>query len=177
MKQIKPLHAGFTLFELLITVAIATILIGVAVPSFTSMSKSNKMTSTVNELVYSLNITRSEAMKSNRASICVSSDQATCAATGSWQSGWIVFSDLDGDCTVDAGENLIKAVESIKSPNTIVVAPAARLCVTYAGNGFITPPANAPTTFTFCDGRTGTTVGRTITVIITGRPTTVASNC
>lgn len=177
MKQIKQLHAGFTLFELLITVAIATILIGVAVPSFTSMSKSNKMTSIVNELVYSLNIARSEAMKSNRASVCISSDLATCATTGGWTSGWIVFADLDGDCTVDAGENVIKAVESIKSPNTIVATPAARRCVTYAGNGFITPPANAPTDFVFCDGRTGLTVGRKITVIITGRPTTVASGC
>lgn len=173
--RIKQIQLGFTLFEIVITLAVASILIGVAVPSFNSMSKSNNMTSTVNDLVYALNIARSEAMKSNSASVCVSSDQATCT-TGAWTTGWIVFNDLNGNCTVDAGENVIKAVEATPNLISISVAPTDS-CVTYAGNGFITPPGDVPLAFSFCDDRTGPQVGRTVNLIITGRPATTPSAC
>jgi len=177
MKKFKLLQSGFTLFELLVSVAVAGILIGVAVPSFNNMSKSNQVTTTVNNLVYALNIARSEAMKSNAASACISNDLATCTAGGTWADGFIVFADLNSNCAVNGGENLIQVFEPIKNTKTTIVATPATSCVSFNGNGFITPAANAPLNFKFCDDRTGTTVGRTINLIVTGRPATTNTAC
>lgn len=177
MKQFNQLQTGFTLFELLITLAVATILFGVAVPSFTSMTKSNRITTTVNDLVYALNIARSEAMKSNSAATCISTDLATCTVGGTWASGWIVFADLNANCSVDAGENLIKVFEPISNASTTIVTTPAKRCVRYGSNGFISPPGDAPLAFKFCDDRTGVKIGRTVSLIVTGRPTTTATDC
>ncbi|MDE2154958.1 MAG: prepilin-type N-terminal cleavage/methylation domain-containing protein [Xanthomonadaceae bacterium] len=56
---------GFTLVELMITMAVAVVLIMIAVPSFRSMTLSNKLTTAANDMVGAINIARMEAIKSN----------------------------------------------------------------------------------------------------------------
>lgn len=56
---------GFTLVELMITVTIAVVLIMIAVPSFKTITLSNKLTTTVNDLVGAINSARMEAVKRN----------------------------------------------------------------------------------------------------------------
>ena len=56
---------GFTLVELLITMAVALVLIMIAVPSFKSLTLSNKLTTTANDIVGAINIARMEAIKRN----------------------------------------------------------------------------------------------------------------
>lgn len=164
--MLKKSQTGFTLIEMVVTVAVGAILIGVALPEFSNLSRSNNMTTTVNDLVHALRITRSEALKSSRASICVSSDQATCTG-GAWTQGWIVFADFNGDCVVDPGENVIRAREKLPAIFKVGKIGGAS-CVTFSGEGFITPPGIA--TFQFCDDRTGPNAGRIISVIRSGRP-------
>ena len=91
-------HAGFTLTELMITLAIVGILLTVGVPSLKTFMQGNQLIATTNELISALHIARSEAIKLNsRVSICDSSDGKTCALTGDWSNGWIVFVDFDGN--------------------------------------------------------------------------------
>lgn len=66
---------GFTLVELLITLAVAVVLIMIAVPSFRAITLSSKLTTTANDMVASLNIARMEAIKRN-ANIQFCSDLA-----------------------------------------------------------------------------------------------------
>ena len=90
-------HTGFTLPELLITLAIVGILLTVGVPSLKTFMQGNQLIASTNELISALHVARSEAIKRNiRVSICESSDGETCATTGSWKSGWIVFVDGNG---------------------------------------------------------------------------------
>ena len=90
-------HTGFTLPELLITLAIVGILLTVGVPSLKTFMQGNQLIASTNELISALHVARSEAIKLNtRVSICESSDGATCAVTGSWKNGWIVFIDGNG---------------------------------------------------------------------------------
>ncbi|KAF1709464.1 pre-pilin like leader sequence [Pseudoxanthomonas kalamensis DSM 18571] len=81
---------GFTLIELMVTVAVLAILVTLAVPSFTSLINSNRLTGQANSLVADLQLARSEAIRRNRTiTVCRSTDGATCAgATGAWET-WL----------------------------------------------------------------------------------------
>lgn len=65
---------GFTLVELMITLAVAVVLLVVAVPSFRNLTISNRLTTTANEMVDAINTTRMEAIKRNsNAQFCSNS--------------------------------------------------------------------------------------------------------
>ncbi len=85
--------AGFTLTELIVTLAVASILLGIAVPSFGSMMMSSRLTTQANDFVSAINFARSEAIKRNRTiSLCrTTSASATACATSAavWQH-WII---------------------------------------------------------------------------------------
>jgi type IV fimbrial biogenesis protein FimT len=91
-------YSGFTLIELMITLFIVGILLAVGVPSLKTFMQSNQLVAASNELISALHLARSEAIKLNaRVSICESSNGKTCATSGSWKDGWIVFVDANGD--------------------------------------------------------------------------------
>lgn len=84
---------GFTLIELMTALVIAAILMAVAVPSFRNASLGSKLSASANNLLSSLQLARSEAIKRNVAvTVCASADGATCAGGGGWEQGWVVRS-------------------------------------------------------------------------------------
>lgn len=97
---------GFTLIELMVTIAIVAILLGIAVPSFNSIVLNMKLTSYANDLVASTLLARSEAIKRNAVvSLCVSSNGTSCG-TGGWEQGWIVMCNTTDNTWCDpAGPN------------------------------------------------------------------------
>lgn len=85
---------GFTLIELVITVSILALVMALALPSFKTSVANNKSLGAGGELVTALNMARSEAIKrGGYATVCASSDGATCLAAGNWAKGWLVFAD------------------------------------------------------------------------------------
>lgn len=71
---------GFTLVELMVTLAVLAVLIGIAVPSFQNIIARNRLTSITNEMVAALQLTRIEAVRRNtRVVFCPTTDGATCA--------------------------------------------------------------------------------------------------
>jgi type IV fimbrial biogenesis protein FimT len=59
-------YRGFTLLELMVTLAVLAVLITVGIPAFGDMVRNNRVTAQTNELVSALNIARSEAVKRGR---------------------------------------------------------------------------------------------------------------
>jgi type IV fimbrial biogenesis protein FimT len=105
---VKKSHVGFTLVELMITLAIAGIVATVGVPSFMSMIASNRVTAASNELVTALNLAKSEAIRSGQNTVLCKSANGT-ACGGNWSDGWLLFSDTNANKAVDAGEQIIRA--------------------------------------------------------------------
>jgi type IV fimbrial biogenesis protein FimT len=68
---------GFTLVELMVTLAVLVVLLAVAVPSFRSITLSNRLTTNANELVGAIQTARMEAIKRNaRTQFCSNSDSS-----------------------------------------------------------------------------------------------------
>ena len=100
---------GFTLIELMVGVAVLAIALGAGVPSMSEFIKNSRLSAQTNDLLASLHLARTEAIKGNaRVTLCKSADAANCSAAAGtgWEMGWIVFADANNDGDLDAGEGL-----------------------------------------------------------------------
>lgn len=134
---------GFTLIELMVTIAIAAILLTVGVPSFVSTVQNNRMVASLNDLVTDLNLARSEAVtRGVRVTACRSSDGQTCnTGNGDWSQGWIVFSDPNNSGAFENGvadETLLRVHGTLADDeNTTLVGNLfVRNYISYGAAGF-----------------------------------------
>lgn len=98
---------GVTLVELMVTVAVLAIMTAIAYPSFNDVLRSNRVSTATNELVASLALARSEAIRSARPTgVCASKDGSAC--NGSWNDGLMVWEDRNGNGKLDAGEEVVR---------------------------------------------------------------------
>jgi type IV fimbrial biogenesis protein FimT len=135
-----PQSGGFTLIELMVTVSVLAVLLALAWPSFTAVINNNRLAAQSNELVTSLQLANSEAVRRNaRITVCPSTDGATCAGAGPW-AGWI---------TIIASNNEVLRSATAKAPVQVTSDVDS---VTYRGDGLARDAAGAllVANFTVC---------------------------
>ncbi len=182
---------GFTLLELMLTITVAGVILGLGAPNMAEFIRNSRMTSSANDVLAALHMARTEAVKRRAWTVmCMSADPnattPTCTTAGR---GWIVFVDdadpaassaNDGNLVVDADEAILLRHETAPDTITLTTAPNAnRGYIAFTSSGFSRAvAAGAPlTSIRLCDSRGNATIygadnsaARAITISQTGRP-------
>lgn len=169
----KRRNSGFSLLELITTLTVLAILLGLAIPSFRSTIENNRLVGANNDFVSALNYARSEALKrSNPVSLCSSTNGTGCAGNVNWTTGWIAFGDTNANGNLDGAETVIQAWPALET-NFTLTAGAGGNFVRYASTGV----SSAARTFSLL--KTGCTGdhARQITITVTGRIRTAVVAC
>ncbi len=124
------LQKGFTLLELIVTLAVAAIVLTMGVPSFQALIRNHRLVTLTNEFIGALHLTRSEAIKRNhRVTLCKSADGLKCTDSDGYERGWIVFDDPNDNADVDTDTN--KTVETVIR---VFQGPSTSTGITLQGN-------------------------------------------
>ncbi len=166
---------GFTLTELLITIAVAAVLAAIGAPAMGVFLKNNRLRNTSFEVLASLNYARSEAVTRKRpVVICRSADPVAVNPTcqtggGNWSAGWLVFVSADGNLTYDvgAGDQLIRRVAQVSETVDVAGNATAANALRFLADG-TTDTAGASAALYVCDER-GTSFGREVDIAPHGR--------
>ena len=109
-----PREEGFTLFELMVTVAVAAILLVVGVPAFTSFVQNNRAAAHANELVTAFAFARNEAIRRGALFVATNRDP--------------VYPGPDGQLMAGAGAMVAAiAAAAMREPDLVVGKPEPRL--------------------------------------------------
>jgi type IV fimbrial biogenesis protein FimT len=193
--QFRPLRriAGFSMIELLITVAIAIILAVVAVPQYSSFIQTSKAVNEITNLYNDMQFARSEALKEGQTvSLCISSNGTGCTTTTpNWDQGWIIYSNPTSAAAFVSGTSiLLKAQPAFSTTDTITTTPAATTAVNFNRDGFAvgvssttgllfdlhTSPVNEPSTRCLWIGSIGNQFIQTKqSVAVTGQGTNICT--
>jgi type IV fimbrial biogenesis protein FimT len=87
--------AGYSLYELLVTLAIAATILGLGLPSFGGIVADNRLRVESTALFHAVHQARQESIVRRRVvTICPSRDSIYCDSEGDWSRGWIVFANI-----------------------------------------------------------------------------------
>jgi type IV fimbrial biogenesis protein FimT len=165
-------YKGVTLIELVVTMAVFSIVLSIAAYSFKDVLWKNQVNVASNEFVTALNFARSEAvtrgqvvtvcrsLNANLADTPATPEPSCTTALGSgWETGYIVFVDANGDGTRAANDDLLRVFAGARGGVTMtgnVLNVANNIC--YAATGFSL--GNTPGTVTIGNAT------RTISVVL-----------
>lgn len=134
-------NRGFTVVELMVTVAIAAVLVSIAVPSMSNLLRAARLSSQTDLLVSTLSLARLEAVKRRtNFLVCGASNPSTATnCTGvvaaDWSNGWVVFD----------GTNVTQRADG-KTALTVTTAATSIIFNGTLGNS----TAGGVTSFTLC---------------------------
>ena len=153
IKAYMKYQTGLTLVELLIALAVVSVLLALAAPRFGTMTTANKVAATANALATDIAYTRNEAVTRNGAVTIT-------AKAGDWSQGWQIIADPLGAGTI------LRDVDPISSTITLT-NPSGITNIAYQSNGSQT---SGTVDIKFCDNnRPAGNNGTTVSVIPSGR--------
>lgn len=104
----RPMR-GMSLLELLITLGILSMLLGISIPDFNELVQSISGDVTLRKLATAVQLSKSTAITNETTvTLCRSADGFSCG--GSWQDGVIVFTDHNRDRIINGDDKLVRYV-------------------------------------------------------------------
>ncbi len=157
---------AFTMIEIMIALAIVSILSGYAVPGYQNFKNNQVMTLSVNKLVSSLHYARNQSIiTGSDVIVCPSTSLIACDGGSAWHLGWLIFQDDNHNRQLD-GDELILTTEQAMNNNLQAKASDFRAFIRYDRMG-ASPGTNL--SIRFCDQR-GAEYGKKVIVNNIGRP-------
>jgi len=146
-------QSGVTLMELVVVVAIASILFAIAVPGYAYFVSANRIAVATNDLVSSLQLARSEAIRrAARITVCKSDNAMSavpsCNPAAAWQAGWIVFVDGGGKGVIESTDQILRVYGPV---NVMFTTSNFKTYISYLGHGRSQGPNGLATgSFSLC---------------------------
>ena len=162
-------QCGYTLVEMMITVAIAGILLAAAVPAFNMLYSKNVSIAYANDLTSAFFHAQNEAVERN-IQVTIKPKTVT-PGNNLWQNGWDIFEDKDGDMTQDGGDELISTYTPSSSNYTLNAENSAynsSLAFNSSGQPVDSSGALTSGSFRICSPSSDTALSRTISFTFSG---------
>jgi type IV fimbrial biogenesis protein FimT len=137
---------GLTLIELMVTLAVAIILLAIGIPAFQGMEANSRGVSYANALLSSMTLARTEAMgRGVPVAVCPNKSAAgsapECGAAGDWAKGWFVFADPTGTGTTPGAAAVIRTFNKPVGEPTVTTSAAM---IRFGPDGLQRPRNNDP---------------------------------
>lgn len=159
---------GFTLFELLVVVALLALTASLAIPGLHSLLVYGRRATEINRLNRDLSYARSEAIvRGQTVTVCTSRDGVSCSTESDWDGGWIVFVDRDADLERDPGEQLLRVKPAFTGNDRLVGNRLVAHHIGYQREGFLKGLHNGTITFSTVPDRPA--LRRCLVISRTGR--------
>ena len=109
-----PRTRGLTLIELLIGLAVAAVLLGLAIPTFNDFVARNRSAAAINQFVGAMYLGRQSAVSfRSTVTLCPGTPAAGCGPRDSWHLGSLLFIDRNADGRLDADDAIIRGVPAL----------------------------------------------------------------
>ncbi|KFZ39231.1 methylation site containing protein [Shewanella mangrovi] len=148
-------QSAFTLVELMVTIAVAAILLTVGVPSLKSLYDGYRGSSSISEIQQTLAFARNQAISYGRpVGVCANSSNTSCGSD--WSNGVLVYATTAG--STDTVNQVLKVIDSFNSNDSVKGSK-----IVFRADGI----ANGSASFVYCPNGE-TTASRSVSVSSSG---------
>lgn len=164
----KQSQLGFSLVELMVTIAIIGVMIGAAVPALSDSFGQSTATKVMRSLNKDLTLSRSQAINNQVVvTVCHLNTSNTC--DGQWNKGYSAFIDSDSNGVYSSNDDTLLLVRDAFDSGTLGLTPSSNFVqFTMAGRILINGGAEMTGHFFYCPA-SGSTDARGVMVSGIGR--------
>lgn len=168
-------NAGVSMMEMLITLLILGMVAAIGLPSLNGFIEDNRLNAAIADLQSSMQTARAEAVGRNAyVTMCKRNTAGTdCVTSGGWQQGWLLFVDVNGDGTVDGGDEILYVHDALLGTLTLHGTTNVEDLIVFRPSGQTS--VSSMQTFILCDERGFVEGAKGLMVSIMGRGSTMSA--